>query len=138
MTSSKESLLEIGFNDVVSKPFTIEQIHATISQFVHVDAEDGIVEGDNSHTIMNIILDEDKELTIQSTVAALLTLPSEQSNALFAAIELQDFEEMLHILHSQPTDNPWLTKVTHILEKAAELYDYKYFSKLLEEYFITK
>lgn len=133
MTSSKESLLDIGFNDVVSKPFTIDQIHATIAQFVHIDNDDSS-ECDNGNTEVQIDNENDKELTIPSMVSYLLTLPDNQKEALFAAIELQDFEEMLRIGKTEITPNSSMSTIIKRFEAAAELYDYKFFSKLLEEY----
>jgi signal transduction histidine kinase/CheY-like chemotaxis protein len=133
MTSTKESLLEIGFNDVVSKPFTIDQIHATIAQCVHIDS-DKTLENDNGNTEAHIDIENDKELTIHSIVSYLLTLPHNQKEALFAAMELQDFDEMLRIGNTEITPTLSMSTILKRFQSAAELYDYKFFSKLLEEY----
>ncbi len=133
MTSSKESLLDIGFNDVVSKPFTIDQIHATITQFVHLDGDEN-ADYDNGNTEQEAYTENHKELTIPSIVSYLLTLPNNQKEALFAAMELQDFEEMLRIGKTELTHNSSVGAIIQRFEAAAELYDYKFFSKLLEEY----
>jgi len=133
MTSTKESLLEIGFNDVVSKPFTIDQIHATIAQCVHID-NDKTLENDNGNTEAHIDIENDKELTIHSIVSYLLTLPHNQKEALFAAMELQDFDEMLRIGNTEITPTLSMSTILKRFQSAAELYDYKFFSKLLEEY----
>ena len=49
-------------------------------------------------------------------------------------MELQDFDEMLRIGNTEITPTLSMSTILKRFQSAAELYDYKFFSKLLEEY----
>ena len=75
-----------------------------------------------------------KTVSIHSILPLLVSLPQEQRDAFFNAVELQEFEDALSILTNTMTSLAQMDIVLDRFRQAVATYDYKFFSSLHTEY----
>lgn len=138
LSSTKESLVDIGFNDMISKPFTIDQIHAVIFQYLEIpqQSDDNSEESHVTESNEDVVDDTltHKSITIQSILPILGALPQDQRDAFFSAVELQEFEDVLAILIHNSSSISQIDIILERFRQAVAAYDYKFFSTLHSEY----
>lgn len=127
MTETKDSLLSMGFNEVINKPFRIEQIHEVLLRFT----KRKFVFEDELENDITII--QTNEPSIKEVAKNLLLLPDDLLIMLRDSIEIQDFDEIERIIKSISYDNSSISESYNKALKAAQAYDYKFFTTLFDE-----
>lgn len=127
MTESRDALNKLGFCEIINKPYRIEQIHEVL---IRTDVFDYIL--DDEMTEYSIIT-PDQEFNATQIVHHLQTLPLNVLGELNEAIEMQELDSIAEILKLNFSNNKEVQKSFERVMKAAEMYDYKFFTLLSDE-----
>lgn len=129
MTESKDALNRLGFKEVINKPYRIEQIHEVLLSLntFHYVLEDGIIE-DGTHE-----LEHEQNYNIEQIVLHLQSLPNNIHKELNEAIEFQELEAIAETMKLNVSENGEVQKSFTRVLKAAEMYDYKFFTLLFDK-----